>query len=165
MIFIIFAVSIVLTIKKPTTMNEETMTPQTTGMIVNIGMKADLISASKWALFLCIVGSIGMALLVIVGILMFVVGSNFGLANTPLGAGIGALYLVIAAIYIYPLIKGFQFANATKAACLTDNETQLARGFSGLRAVLQFFGIMTIIVLVIYAFALVGAFFIASMAR
>lgn len=146
-------------------MNEETMTPETTGMKVKSGMKADLISASKWALFLCIVGSIGMALLVIIGILMFVVGSNFGLVNTPFGAGIGALYLVIAAIYIYPLIKGFQFANATKAACLTDNETQLARGFSGLRAVLQFFGIMTIIVLVIYAFALVGAFFIASMAR
>lgn len=146
-------------------MNEETMTPETTGMTVNSGMKADLISASKWALFLCIVGCIGMALLVIVGILMFVVGSNFGFANTPLGAGVGLLYLVIAAIYIYPLIKGFQFANATKAACLTDNEAQLARGFSGLRAVLQFFGIMTIIVLVIYAFALVGAFFIASLAR
>lgn len=36
-------------------MNEEIMTPGTTGMIVNSGMKADLISASKWALFLCII--------------------------------------------------------------------------------------------------------------
>ena len=73
----------------------------------------------------------------------------------------GVLYLILAAIYIYPLIKGFQFANATKAACLTDNEAQLARGFSGLRALLQFFGIITIIVLVIYALILVGALVIA----
>ena len=145
-------------------MNEETMTPGTTGMIVNSGMKADLISASNWAKFLCIVGCIGMALLVIVGIMMFVVGSNFGIAGTPFGAGMGVLYLIIAAIYIYPIIKGFQFANATKAACLTDNEAQLARGFSGLRALLQFFGIFTIIVLSIYALVLIGALFIA-MAR
>ncbi len=142
-------------------MNEETMTSGMTGMNVNSGMKADLISASKWTKFLCIVSCIGVVLLVIVAILMFAVGSSFGFGNTPFGAGMGVLYLIIAAIYIYPILKGFQFANATKAACLTDNEAQLACGFSGLRAVLQFFGIITIIVLVIYALVLVGAFFIA----
>ncbi len=142
-------------------MNEETMTPGMTGMIVNSGMKADLISASKWTKFLCIVGCIGVVLLVVIGIMMFAVGSSFGFGSTPFGAGLGVLYLILAAIYIYPIIKGFQFANATKAACLTDNEAQLARGFSGLRAVLQFFGIITIIVLAIYALVLVGAFLIA----
>ena len=140
------------------------MTPGTTGMVVNSGMKADLISASKWTKFLCIVGCIGVALLVIIGIVMFAVGSSFGLAGSPFGAGFGVLYLILAAIYIYPLIKGFQFANATKAACLTDNEAQLARGFSGLRAVLQFFGIITIIVLILYALVFIGALFI-GMAR
>lgn len=142
-------------------MNEETMTPGMTGMIVNSGMKADLISASKWTKFLCIVGCIGVVLLVVIGIMMFAVGSSFGFGSTPFGAGLGVLYLILAAIYIYPIIKGFQFANATKAACLTDNEAQLARGFSGLCAVLQFFGIITIIVLAIYALVLVGAFLIA----
>jgi len=137
------------------------MTPGMTGMIVNSGMKADLISASKWTKFLCIVGCIGVVLLVVIGIMMFAVGSSFGFGSTPFGAGLGVLYLILAAIYIYPIIKGFQFANATKAACLTDNEAQLARGFSGLRAVLQFFGIITIIVLAIYALVLVGAFLIA----
>lgn len=132
-----------------------------TGMIVNSGMKADLISASKWTKFLCIVGCIGVVLLVVIGIMMFAVGSSFGFGSTPFGAGLGVLYLILAVIYIYPIIKGFQFANATKAACLTDNEAQLARGFSGLRAVLQFFGIITIIVLAIYALVLVGAFLIA----
>ena len=141
-------------------MNEETMTPGTTGMIVNSGMKADLISASNWTRFLCIVGCIGVALLVIIGILMFTIGSNFGLAGTPFGAGMGVLYLILAAIYIYPLIANGKVIFPTYR-CLTDNEAQLARGFSGLRALLQFFGIITIIVLVIYALILVGALVIA----
>ena len=145
-------------------MNEETMTPVTTGMIVNEGMKRDLLSAAKWTKFLCIIGWTGVVLLVVLGILMSVLGSSFGLGNTFLGAGMGVLYLIMAALYIYPLIKGFQFANGTKAACLTDNENELARGFSGLRALLQFFGILTIIVLILYALVAIGACFFA-MAR
>ena len=145
-------------------MNEETITPVTTGMIVNEGMKRDLLSAAKWTKFLCIIGCIGVVLLVLIGILMSVLGSSFGLGNTPFGAGMGILYLIMAALYIYPLIKGFQFANGTKAACLTDNENELARGFSGLRALLQFFGILNIIVLILYALVAIGACFFA-MAR
>ena len=142
-------------------MNEETMTPGTTGMIVNSGMKADLLSAAKWAKFLCIVGCIGLVLLVIAGILMFAVGSSFGLAGTPFGAGMGVLYLIIAAIYVYPIIKGFQFANGIKAACLSNDETQLARGFAGLKSLLKFLGILTVIVVVLYVLTIVGFFFAA----
>ena len=142
-------------------MNEETLAPVMTGMTVNPGMKADLLSAAKWTKFLCIVGCIGVAIMLIAGLVMIIAGANFGLAGTPFGAGMGVLYLIIAALYIYPLIKGFQFANATKAACLTDNETLLARGFSGLRSLMQFFGVITIIVLVVYALILIGALVVA----
>ena len=137
------------------------MTPAMTGMTVSANMKADLLSAAKWMKFLCIVGCIGVAIMLIAGLVMMVAGANFELAGTPIGAGLGVIYLILAALYIYPLIKGFQFANATKAACLTDNEAQLARGFSGLRSLMQFFGILTIIVLVIYALFLVGALVVA----
>ena len=130
-------------------------------MTVSANMKADLLSAAKWMKFLCIVGCIGVAIMLIAGLVMMVAGANFGLAGTPFGAGMGVIYLILAALYIYPLIKGFQFANATKAACLTDNEAQLARGFSGLRSLMQFTGILTIIVLVIYALFLVGALVVA----
>ena len=145
-------------------MNEETMTPGTTGMIVNSGMKADLLSTAKWTKFLCIVGCIGIAIMLIFGLVVIVAGASFGLASTPIGAGMGVIYLFIAALYIYPLIKGFQFANATKAACLTDNEAELARGFSSLRSLMQFFGILTIIVLAIYALILIGALVVAAAA-
>ena len=149
-------------------MNEETMNPVQTGMFVNHTMKGDLLSAAKWAKFLCIVGCIGLALMLIAGLALIVLGSKLGgaFAGSAIGgAGMGFLYLIITAIYIYPLIKGFQFANATKAACLSDDAAQLARGFAGLRSLLKFFGILTIIVLVIYVFALIGgAVFVSAVA-
>lgn len=132
-----------------------------TGMVVDETMKADLLSAAKWAKFLCIVGSIGCLLLVAAGIAMIVLGGKYGfpsgaesIGQAPVMGGLGLLtgilYLVCALIMIYPLAKGFQFANGTKAACLTGSEAQLARGFAGMRSYLKFTGIFTIIVLVIY---------------
>ncbi len=135
-------------------MNEEILNPGTTEMHVNEFMKLELKSAAKWMKFICIVGSIGMAFIVLLGLLLIVLGTGISqyLANTPLGGGIGFLYLIFAAIYIYPLLKGFQFANATRNACMTNNEAELTRGFEGLNKLLIFSGVLTIIVLVIYAF-------------
>ena len=39
--------------------------PETTGLRVKESTKADLLTAAKWTKFLCIVGSIGIALIVI----------------------------------------------------------------------------------------------------
>lgn len=58
-------------------MNEEIMNPGTTGLTVNESMKADLLSAARWTNFLCIIGCIGMGLMVLVAILMFFLGSTF----------------------------------------------------------------------------------------
>lgn len=145
-----------------------------TGMVVDETMKADLLSAAKWAKFLLIIGCIGWLFLVVAGIFMIVMGNKCGFPCGPEGCGpapgpapgpfmggiglvTGIIYLVCALIMIYPLIKGFQFANGTKAACLTGSEAQLARGFAGLRGYLKFSGIITIIVLVIYAILAIAA--------
>jgi len=144
-------------------MNEETMISGTTGMTVTETMKADLLASAKWAKFLSIVGCIGVVLLLLLGVVMLFVGVSFSSIAAPFGPLVGFVYLLIAALYIYPIIKGFQFANATKAACLTDDEGQLARGFAGMRALLQFFGILTIIILVLYALVFIGAIFVGMM--
>ena len=143
-------------------MNEEVMNPETSGMFVNENMKADLLTSAKWAKFLCIMGSIGVVFMVIGAISMFALGTfmNSAIPNSGFGAVMGLVYLVVAALYVYPLMKGFQFANGVKAACLSNNENELARGFDGLRSLLTFMGILTIIMLVIY----VLIFFIAIIA-
>jgi len=145
-------------------MNEEIMNPGTTGLTVNESMKADLLSAARWTKFLCIIGCIGMGLMVLVAILMFFLGSTIARAANayplmPLGGGLGFIYLIVAAIYIYPIIKGFQFANGTKKACLYNDEAELARGFSGLSSLAKFMGILTIFVLALYALSIIVVLF------
>lgn len=139
-------------------MEEGVKIQETTGMVINESMKADLQSSAKWAKFLCIVGCIGVVFMVIAAIVVLVFSSKF--SSIPGMAGVqgvvGIFYLITAVILIYPLIKGFQFASGIKAACLTGSETELARGFAGMQAYLQFMGILTIIVLIIYGLLLIG---------
>ena len=139
-------------------MSEEILNQAPAGLQVTESARLDLLSAAKWAKFLCIVGCICVCLMLLFGILMMVFGAALTqrVGNSPFGGLMGLLYVVIAAIYIYPLVKGFQFANGAKAACLTNDSAQLARSFSGLRSVLVFSGILTIILLIIYVFVLGG---------
>ena len=90
------------------------MIPVSTGLVINESVKADLLSAAKWDKFLCIVGCIGVVLIVVLGILMMVFGTvaNKMFSGMPFGAAMGFLYLFMAALYIYPLIKGFQITKA-----------------------------------------------------
>ncbi|SHK85698.1 hypothetical protein [Xylanibacter ruminicola] len=136
-----------------------------TKLIVTESMKADLLCAAKWAKFLCILGCVGVALLVIVAFLMMFVGAVASklLDGMPLGPVMGITYLLIAALYIYPLIKGFQFANGTKAACLQNDQFQLARAAAGLKDLLKFTGILTIIVVSIYVVALIFIMLFAAL--
>ena len=140
-------------------MSEEILNQNGATLTVTESMKVDLLSAAKWTKFLCIVGCVGVGLCVIIAFLMMFVGSAaakfMGDSNSLIGPAMGILYLVIAALYIYPLIKGFQFANGIKAACLQNDQYQMARGFAGLNSLLRFLGILTIIVIAIYAIILV----------
>ena len=134
-------------------MNEKMMSPDSTGLTVNERMKFDLLSAAKWAKFLCVM-------------MIFFSAVLSGVApNMPFGAFVGFLYLVMAALYIYPIVKGFQFANGTKAACLTGDENELARGFAGLRSLLRFIGVLTIICMALYVLIIIGVIIVALIAK
>lgn len=139
-------------------MEEEVKIQETSGMVVNECMKADLLSSAKWAKFLCIIGCIGVAFMLLAGVAVLAFGN--ALSQIPGMAGvqgvIGIVYIITAALMIYPLAKGFQFASGTKAACKTNSEVELARGFAGMRSYLQFMGILTIIVLIIYGLVIGG---------
>lgn len=145
-------------------MNEDFISQETTGMKISESMKADLLSSAKWAKFLCILGCIGVAFMLIAGLAVMLLGNKLMAAANLYGmqgiVGIG--YIITAGLMIYPLMKGFQFANGTKAACLTNNEAELARGFAGMKGYLQFVGILSVIVLVIYGLLIIGGGAIAA---
>lgn len=138
----------------------------TNAMTVTESMKSDLLCAAKWAKFLCIVGCVGVAIMLIASLGMILIGGlvSKALPDMPFGPALGFLYLIIAALYIYPLMKGFQFANATKAACLCNDQYQLARGVTGLKDLIKFTGILTIVVLSIYAIILIFGVLFAGIA-
>jgi len=145
-------------------MEEEVKIQETTGMVINESMKADLLTSAKWAKFLCILGCIGVVFMIIVAISLMTLGDKF--SSIPNLAGmhtlLGITYLITTCIVIYPLMKGFQFANGVKAACLTGSESELARGFAGMRSYFQYVGVLAIIALIIYGLLLIGI--IASVA-
>ena len=133
-------------------------------MTVTESMKSDLLCAAKWAKFLCIVGCVGVAIMLIASLGMIVIGGLLtkALPDMPFGPALGFLYLIIAALYIYPLMKGFQFANATKVACLYNDQYQLARGVTGLKDLIKFTGILSIVVISICVIVIVFAILFAA---
>ena len=147
-------------------MNETVAVPEVKGMVVNSAMKEYLVSSTKWAKFLLILQSIAAAFLVIMAIAVFAFGSTigsklYGVQGTAIGGILGFVYLLIAAIVIYPIVKGFGFVSGVRTACETDNEAELLRGFHNMRSWLKFYGILAIILLVLYAliflFAIIAA--------
>ena len=134
-------------------LNENIATPEVKGMVVNDVMKESLISSTKWAKFLLILQSIGVAIIVLIAIAMFAFGTALAskLGGAAVGSALGAIYLVIAAVLVYPIVKGFAFCSAVRTACENDNEAELLRGFRNMRSWLKFYGILAIVVLVLYA--------------
>ena len=138
-------------------LNESVTTQNNATLYVTESMKVDLLSAAKWAKFLCIVGCVAVGFMLIAAFCMMAFGAMAAklVDGLPLGPAMGLLYLVMVALYVYPLIKGFQFANGVKAACLQNDQYQMARGFAGMNSLLRYLGVLTIIVIAIYAITLV----------
>lgn len=122
---------------------------------------AYLLRAAKWGKFLAIMGFIFTGLLVIVGVLLsFVINKlpEESIPNMPFPAGvISVIYIVIAGIYIAPVIFLNSFCNnAIKAVNLGKTE-HLTESIRNLKNLFVFVGIATIVILVLYTLILVIA--------
>ena len=129
-------------------------------MVVNSAMKESLISSTKWARFLLILQAIAVGIIVVGAVVVLALGNTFastlGAEDSTILALLAVVYLLIAVLFIYPLIKGFIFCNAVQTACKTDDEAELLRGFQNMRSFLKFYGILAIILLIIYALIFIG---------
>lgn len=110
-------------------------------------MKENLLKATKWIKFINIVGCISMGFLAIVGLIGFMDGYR----GTE-----GIIYIILAAIY-YPVLKRiFSFINQARSACRYDDNKELNDMFDSLRYVSKYFGIICLVFLGIYAFAIIA---------
>ncbi len=129
--------------------------------------------SAKWTMFLSIVGFIFIGLMLLGGVFMTITLSAipdepaFGAYN-PYGSFknyIGIIYLVMAAVYFFPILYLYKYSKNAKEALNFNNSEVLAEALVNLKSHHKFLGIMTIVVLALYVVMIIGIIvFAASMA-
>ncbi|MBS1587583.1 MAG: hypothetical protein JSS82_18770 [Bacteroidetes bacterium] len=128
--------------------------------------KSHLLETARWGKFLAIVGFIIIGLMVLLGLFGGMAASSFGgggLLGGLSGVSLLLFYLLIAALYFYPCFTLYRFASNMKPAINTMNRQQFNSALGNMKALFQYMGIMTIIMLSLYGILLI--FVIIGLAR
>ncbi|MCW3116029.1 MAG: hypothetical protein JWM28_111 [Chitinophagaceae bacterium] len=147
------------------------------GLSIDPAAKAHLSEAARWARFLAIVGFVIIGLIVLIGIFAgSILGSmTGGLGGNELGSSrvtsgiMGSffivIYILVAAFYFFPCLFLFRFATKMKTALASNDQETVNSSFQNLKKLFRFVGIFTIIMLAIYAIALVFGLLGAGLSR
>lgn len=111
---------------------------------------------AKWGTFLSIVGFVFIGLMVIVALFAGAMFSSIasdvpGFEVSGMGGIITGVYLFFAALYIYPTWQLNHFSRKAKSAIARNNTPELTEALKSLRGFFAFFGILTAVVLGLYA--------------
>ena len=120
------------------------------------GAKSFLKETAKWCKFLSILGFIGLGLLFLSSFFISTIYASMPQAtSTPfnLGTAITIFYILMIAIYIFPLYYLYQFSVKLKKAVTSKDDEVLASAFEMLKSHYKFVGVFTIIMLSIYILA------------
>jgi len=107
-----------------------------------------------------------MGLLALMG-LFFMIGMSVmkSLTDIPFNPGFfGIIYIIMAIIYYFPVTYLYNFSNKIKQGIMNLNQQAMTDGFGNLKSMFKFMGILTIVMLSIYALVLVIAVPIAIIA-
>ena len=144
---------------------------QQTGQLQAVGNKElqitkdislDLHQAGKWGKFLAIVGFVFTGFMLLIGIIM-----SFVMAFLPAGQNkmmpfppflLGVFYLILAAVYFFPILYLYRFSAGIRQALLGNNQEKLSVAFANLKAHYRFIGILTIVMLCFYPIFIVLMF-------
>lgn len=130
---------------------------------LNESAKGFLRETAKWAYFLSILGYVGIGLIVLiavfVGAIFTTIGSmmpaemnNFGAMG---GSFLSAIYLIMAALYFFPVFYLNKFASNAKIALRDNDSKSLTASFEYLKSHYKYIGIMSLIILCLYALIIV----------
>ena len=133
-------------------------------IVVSNHAKITLMSITKWVKFLTILGMIGCVFIFVLGIVAILFGGMIGSklggsgVEAVVGASTGLLYIILGIIYIYPLIKMFNYANKMKAAIKSNNQDNYEIALANFNSAVKFWGVLAIIGLIIWGLALIFFF-------
>lgn len=112
-----------------------------------------------WVLFLAILAFIGCAGMLLVGLMMIgvaLIAPSSG-PEKGLQAAIGAVYLPMAALYVYPAIKMWTYGSAIARLTSSRATEDLEAALSQQKSLWKFMGIAAIVVIGLYVLVFVGA--------
>lgn len=113
--------------------------------------KSFLKEAGKWAYFLSIVGFVMIGFMVIGAFTLASVFSSFGGGAAAIPGGmITFIYLLLAALYFFPVYFLFKFATNIKLAFANNDTTALTESLRYLKSNFKFVGILTIVLISFY---------------
>ena len=133
-------------------------------MKLNESAKDFLKETAKWAYFLSILGYVGIGFIVLAGLFADTLFSAMGKMNpamSSMGSSFGivmtVIYLLIGALYFFPVYYLNKFASNAKIACATNDSDKLTISFQYLKSHYKFIGIMTLVVFSLYLLMIIGA--------
>lgn len=118
----------------------------------------NLNTTQKWAKFLAILGFIGVGIMFIAGFVVMLMGSSFNsLTPYPMPFGVlGIVYIILAALYFFPLLYLWKFATNIKNAIVRNVQNIAEKAFFNLMAHYRFVGILTIVIISLYLLIFIG---------
>lgn len=119
-------------------------------LVLEMQAEVFLREGRKWAKFLSILGFIFVGLGVVFALIMLVGAGFIGDVSPVPVAGIGFFYLVMIAVYFFPIYYLLQFANKAKEALNTRNSQNLTEAMRYLKSHYKFIGILSIVMLALY---------------
>lgn len=131
---------------------------------VNESAKGFLKEAAKWAYFLSVLGYIGVGFIVLAaifaGAIFTTIGhmmpmEQMGMFSSAFGIMMTVVYLLIAALYFFPIYYLNRFASNMKAALKDNNSATLANSFEYLKSHYKFIGILALITLCFYGLIII----------
>ncbi|QZK89676.1 hypothetical protein K5V07_03900 [Flavobacterium sp. CHNK8] len=145
---------------------EEQTTVENFDLQITTTAKDLLAETAKWAYYLSILGFIGVGFIVLIalilGITFAVVGStsnSMGFLESSMGLGVAFVYILIGALYFFPIYYLNKFASNAKVAIKNSDTAALTLSFRYLKSHYKYIGIMTLVVFSLYVLLLVGMMF------
>lgn len=121
-------------------------------IVITDEVKGYLLVAAKWCKFIAIVGFVGLGILALFGFFAML-GVPLMQRNNVYAASVlfGLVYIIFAIVYIFPLLYLYRFSVEMKLGVLNNDEGEMTSGFLNLKKLAKFTGILTIVVLGLYA--------------
>ena len=109
-----------------------------------------------WVMFLSIVSFIGSGLMLLGGVSMMALGAFQPSGSAMPTAALGAVYIPMAMLYIYPALKLWGFSGAIGRLLASRSNMDLETALGQQKSFWKFAGIVTIVMIALYAVLIVG---------